>query len=206
MDHLKAVSTYHTTGNRGKIAGMMCAVTQNIVLYEDLFRTPSCIRWLDCTNKQAGPAPGKEAIQTRNENIYDMCCIQNESKLLLVTVDPEPSGKKAINAYNLDSGKLQWTLSGKLGKMKSKMCPRSICTDNFEKLYVLDENNNCIVVISLDGKYIDSILNGDEVISDADWIRWTNGNQLVVHHSDIQDIQYISLFQFVKDIKTTLSK
>ncbi len=165
-------------------------------MYEDLYRTPSCIRWLDCSKKEAGPAPDREAIQIQNENIYDMCIVTNGGKQLLVTVDPESSGKRAINAYNIESGKLQWTLSGRFGNMKCKMCPRSICTDNNENIFVLDEKNNCIVIVSVNGKYIDLVMQGDKVICEADWIRWTEGNNFIVNHSDTRNNQYISIFKF----------
>ncbi len=191
-DFNTVVSSHYTTGNKGKVGGMVCPVSKNVLLYEDLIHTPSCMRWLDCSKKEPTPDSERETIHSLR-GIIDVCCIQNDRSKLLITATAV-----SLNAHNLRTGKSEWMLSGKVGKMALTMIPKSVCTDKQGKLYVLDGNNHCILIISSDGKYEDSFMCEDDTFSRADRIRWGNRNQLIVHHIDSKGKHFLSIWR-VKD-------
>ena len=128
-------------------------------------------------------------------NVSDICYVKQNSKQLLITVDPITSNRQSVHAYNTETGILEWQLYGMFGKMKKRMCPKSVCADKKGTLYVLDENNKCVVLLSATGRYVNSILSKNEAISTAQCVRCSKTENVLVVCHQTKGNNSISVFQ-----------
>ena len=106
------------------------------------------------------------------EIVYDMCHIEAANKSLLVTAN----GMGGLTAYNTNTKKLVWSKEGKLPETEDIIDIRAITTDRLGHLFACDENNECIHVFCVDGKYIKTLLREEELgLGQLTHIRWSEG-------------------------------
>ncbi len=174
---------YVAKGRQGKKSAGLCHVKSHEVAFLDIKSVPNYVRLLDCSKESSNEATDTRPLITNQENINDMCCIVHEGKCLLITSDSDTPSRRAVHAYNMDTGVQEWQLSGKLGNLKHAINPCSVCCDHKGNLYILDGSNKCVLIVNAKGKYIKSILYECEAILTASWLRWFQGeNGLVVSH------------------------
>ena len=121
-----------------------------LLQYEDRWTTPREVHWLDCSAVPPKPFGGFNVTHTDQNQIHDMCSVQNEGKQLFITTQ----ATDGVSAYNASMDKLEWSLEGKLIGMKKEISVEAVTTDGFGNLFMYDANNACIQVCSVDGSYI----------------------------------------------------
>ena len=130
--------------------------------------------------------PTSDAIHVSfrpGEIMYDMCHIEAGDKSLLVTAN----GMGGLTAYNTNTKKLVWSKEGKLRETEDIIDIRGITTDRLGHLFACDENSQCLHVFCVDGKYIKTLLRGEELgLGQLTHIRWSEGllGLIVAHHEE----------------------
>ena len=132
--------------------GRLCTSAVTFLLYEDLTTKLRQLRWLDCSVTPAPPPiqVGVSVTYTRHASLVDICCVQRGYGAFLVTA----RGFHGIDAYNVTSSKLEWSVIGKLPGMKKGLCAWALTTDNVGTLLVADKSNKCIQMFSTEGMYL----------------------------------------------------
>ena len=169
--------------------GRLCTSNVTYLLYEDLTTKPRQLRWLDCT-VSPHPAPlqaGVSITYTRHASLVDICCVRRGYGSFLVTA----RGFHGIDAYNVTSSKLEWSIIGKLPGMKKGLCAWALTTDNAGTLLVADKGNKCIQMFSTEGMYLRCLSRSTLGVLWA--IHWwsSEGTLLCAHKKD--DTFYISM-------------
>ncbi len=194
-DMTKLQTLYKTRGKIGKRAGAFCTVDDSTLLYVDVLQTPRKIRWVNCKISPPVGIADKLAIETQQDNIYSMCYVNDKGRKLLISADPVTEGKESLHAYNLETGVRVWSLTGKVGDLPHNMQPRRVCTDGQGHLFVSDQINGCVIMLSSGGFYLRTILKeGDHGIGKPDCLKWCIGC-LVVSHGHAGKYQNIGIFK-----------
>ena len=167
--------------------------TPSILLYEDTSKTPRDVHCLDLSGSEPKPASGKPVIHTQNNNIDDMCFVQDGDKqLLIVTVTDEynESGDTdEIFAYNTETDKLEWTFCGKVPGMEKKMIAYGVTTDGRGHLFVGNYENNCILMFSVsDGQHLGCLLKDVETFKNPNKIYWCEETSSLIATECDEDI------------------
>ena len=114
--------------------GEMCAAGPYL-LYEDLSKEPREIHWLDLRGRRPRSATEKCVIRIQQNEICNMCVVQNGDEQLLVV-----GGDGGVLAYNTNTGqRLEWSLTAHFGS--------TVATDGRSHLFVFDDE--CIEVYSV---------------------------------------------------------
>ena len=163
--------------------GRLCtsATSTSILLYEDRSKHMCDVRWLECAFSPPKPAVCTNVTNTKQGQIWDMCCVQHRQKELLVTTRGFDGG---VYGYNTTSGELEWRMKCKLPGVKKDISPRGVTTDGRGNIYVCDDSNECIQLFSVDGVYNGSIMKeGKPSLGEPCRIRWCyRTSSMVVAH------------------------
>lgn len=169
--------------------GRLCTSSVTFLLYEDLTTKPRQLRWLDCTVYPSAPPlqAGVSVTYTRHASLVDICCVRHGYGAFLVTA----RGFHGIDAYNVTSSKLEWSVIGKIPGMKKGLCAWALTTDNVGTLLVADKGNKCIHMYSTEGMYLRFISRSTLGVLWA--IHWwsSEGTLLCAHKKD--DTFYVSM-------------
>ena len=172
---------------------LLCtAEVPSVLLYEDIATSPREVHWLDLSDGEPKPAPGKPVIHTQNNDIEDMCFVQYENKKLLIVADYH----EGISAFNTETDEQEWIVCGQLSGMEKDLDPQGVTTDGRGHLFVSDARNLCVHVLSAtDGSYITCLLKGKEspLGKDLGMIRWCEKIKSLILTSDWRDLKIINL-------------
>ena len=178
----------------------MCTLSPTVLLYEDRRRTPCEIRWLDCCASPPKPVAGKSVTFTKQDAVWDMCCVKdNDDEDLLVTT----RGYVGIFAYKLKTDERLWRVKGRRATKKGKeIGVESITTDGRGHLFVcgLDE---CVWIFSTSGNFLATLMRQKSLDTVQPWsISWCREtSSLVVAHTKANDRKYH--FSNIKEILET---
>ena len=167
----------------------MCTLSPTVLLYEDRRRTPCEIRWLDCSASPPKPVAGKSVTFTKQDAIWDMCCVKdNDDEDLLVTT----RGYVGIFAYKLKTDERVWRVKGRRATKKGKeIGVESITTDGRGHLFVcgLDE---CVWIFSTSGNFLATLMRQKSLDTVQPWsISWCREtSSLIVAHTKANDRKY----------------
>ena len=160
--------------------GRLCTASPSILLYTNQANYPCEIRWLDCSVFPPVPMAGSDITQTDQGSIVDICCIQNETKQLLITA----LGYKGVSAYNTSKEGLEWEVKGKVPCMKRILNAARVATNGRDQVFVCDDYNDCIQMFTVDGHYMGTVsVNNDTFLGTPSRIDWCkNTSSLAVVH------------------------
>ena len=98
---------------------MYTGVNLSTLMYVDTSTAPNEVHCLDLTGSKPKPKPaaGKPVIHTQLKGIYDMCCMKDGDKELLILA----AGDKGLYAYNMRTDQLEWSAKEKLPGMEKEM-------------------------------------------------------------------------------------
>ena len=151
--------------------GMMCASSSGSLWYEH-YR----LHQLDCSSS---PCPIPVKIDCHS-TVHDMCCAEVEDTPLLVVA----CGYRGVEAYNITTEELVWDIMRSIPLNEKPIYARGITGDNCGRLFVIDDQNKCIHVFSVIGKYVTTLLRkGERGIGELGKIRWSESlSGLIVVH------------------------
>ena len=155
--------------------------SDTVLLYEDQSQTPRIVRWLDCFVAPPTPLSGSDVTHTHHALIWDMCCVKQAEKELLIMTRAN-NGLVAFSTQRGHQG--GWTVKGKLTGMNMDMSVWGITSDGHGHLFVCDINNSCVQMFSTSGRYMGTLLReGDQGLAQPWLIRWcdTTSSLVVVH-------------------------
>ena len=167
----------------------MCRLSSTVLLYEDRRRTPCEVRWLDCSASPPKPVAGKSVTFTKQDAIWDMCCVKNnDDEDLLVTT----RGYVGMFAYKLKTDERVWSVKGRRASKKGKeIGVESITTDGLGHLFVcgLDE---CVWIFSTSGNFLATLMRQKSLDTVQSWsVSWCREiSSLVVAHTTAKDKKY----------------
>ena len=123
---------------------------------------------------------GSDITQTDQGAIFDICCIQNETKQLLITA----LGYKGVNAYNTSKEGLEWEVKGRVPCMKKILSAARVATNGHDQVIVCDDYNDCIQMFTVDGHYMGTVsVDSDTFLGTPSRIDWCkNTSSLAVVH------------------------
>ena len=160
----------------------MCTCDSSTLLYEDTFKNPSVVRWLDCSTSPPKLCTDSNPIHTEQYFLRDICFAEGEEKVLLIT----SSYTNRMDVYDSSTGKLEWSVKGQLNENEEKeIHPNGVATDGRDHLFVCDSNNKCIQMFSTDGKYMGVLIKqGQQALGEPHRIHWCKStSSLVVAHA-----------------------
>ena len=160
--------------------GRLSSSSASTLQYEDHRSTPCEVYWLDCSIVPPKPTDGISVTHTVQSQIQDMCCVQSEDKQLLITTQ----ATYGIHAYNANTDTLEWSLMGKLPSTRQEISAETITTDGVGGLFICDTNNARILVCSVEGTYLGSVLREENQNLTKAWkICWCSEiSSLIVAH------------------------
>ena len=137
---------------------------------------------LDCSSL---PLPNTDVVIILDKCfcVEDMCYVQQQRRSLLVLA----CGIGGVRVYNTSSRRLEWSVNGMLPGMDKVLDVMRITADEDGHVFVLDFNNNCIHMFTVNGKYITTLLReGEEGLGQMKVIRWSEGLSalIVLHQKD----------------------
>ena len=146
------------------------AVTPHTLLYADASKRPRDVHWLDLSGSKPKPAAGKRAIHLEQDDIRNMCFVQHGDKQLLIVAD-----RNKLFAYNTNTGKNEWKVSGKLQGVDKGIDFSGVTTDACGNLFVCDfkNGNNCIHLFrASDGQHLGCLMKDDEELGHPGIVHW----------------------------------
>ena len=159
-----------------EIPGELCSLSGDTLLYLDKSQTPREIRLLDCGSKTPKYV---KSIYTEQAFVSEMCCTKWNGKKLLVFCN-----SLGIYAYNIKSGNLEWSVSGRVDGMEVEINPYGLTVDEKGHVFVSDFRFGAIYVFSMDGEYLGVLMKeGECSLGKPGCLRWCpNSSYLVVTH------------------------
>ena len=167
----------------------MCASSNGSLWYktytsEDHFE----IYQLDCSFSHEIP----EADLLPFRAGIDMCCAEQEGTTLVVMA----CNTNGVEAYNMDTKELVWSIKGKMPLTEDDLDANSITTDEDGRLFVGDSRSKCLHLFSFGGKYVTALLLRELVQGPLENIWWSKElSGLIVHHSDKDYEDWISVIK-----------
>ena len=126
------------------------------------------------------------------DSVYGICCAEFDGKSLLVMACIDLS----VKAFNMDTKEIAWSIRGWIPLSKKHLDARGITADKHNRLFVGDEENKCIHIFSIDGKFVTTLLReGEQGLGELNNICWSEelSGLIVVHRKD--DNTWISLIK-----------
>ena len=144
----------------GESSNTLLFVDTNVDMFE--------VRRLDCS--KSVPVLCDDFTKTRAEDFVNNILVERHAGVKLLVV----AGSTFIDAHKLNSSEVAWTNEAITG-MEKDLCPYSLSTDGRGHLYVVDSNNDCVHMFSLDdGSHMGVVLSNEEGLSDFHDISWCN--------------------------------
>ena len=159
--------------------------SNGVLFYADLSATPSKIRRLEWTEDHSRLESGSFVSLPQANIAHNICFAQYAAEpLVVVTCGVPEAFPGGIFGYNAKTKKVKWQVEGELAGMTESLNAQGITTDGQGHLFVSDDNNRCIQMFDLDGKYLGAVLEeGDYDLSDPLALTWCRGlSSLVVVH------------------------
>ena len=128
--------------------GCLSAYSSSKLQYEVRSTSHHEVRWLDCSTFPPKPVDTSCVNQIHGNKIYDMCCFTDAEEPILVATQ----GVLGLHAYSTFENEVVWTAKGKPPGMEKEVNVQALATDGLGHLFVSDNNNMCIHVISTDRK------------------------------------------------------
>ena len=122
-------------------------------MYLDESEDPRQVVLLDCSQIPPTPVIREIFIQKEMSSTVAICCVEQGTTQLLIT-----ASATSVSAYDILSGKAVWRVLGRRENMEKSIVPKGVTTDGSRYIFVVDENNSCVHKLSLEGKYIDTLL------------------------------------------------
>ena len=147
--------------------GKLCKASESLLLYINDSTHCGVVHWLDLSGLKPKPAEGKRVINVSQSCVFDMCCVQDGEKQLLVVV----SDFNEIVAYNTETDEVEWELDQvPFEILDNFMQLTRITTDGRGHLLVNDNHRRCIHMFSVsDGKYIGCLMKDIDLQDDILW-------------------------------------
>ena len=144
--------------------------SSNTLLFVDKSEDMFEVRRLDCS--KSVPVLCDDFTKTRAEDFMNYILVERHAGMKLLVV----AGCTFIDAHNLNSSEVAWTNEDVTG-MEKEFRPRSLSTDGHGHLYVVDLDNDCVHMFSLDdGSHMGVVLSEEEGLSYFDEISWYDEN------------------------------
>ena len=144
--------------------GPMCTVSPTSVLYVDLTEQLRGVKALDCSSCPPKAATSMNVSNIRLNGLLNLCYVKDRNKQLVITTHDW----KAVSAYDVTSGDLEWTVRGKLQGM-NEIAPCGVLTDGRGHLLVSDLRNGALQMFSLYGKYLGAAVKAGEQGLGSPW-------------------------------------
>ena len=156
-----------------------CLGTKGHMLsYVDWSTAPHSLQFIDCSCFPPEVQEESESIALSDNVIADICFLQRGNMLLAIV-----STDKALCAYDVRSGGVQWQISGKIGTSKEPLYPWGVCTDDKGHIFVADRSNVCIHLILGNGSFAKTILNDLSYVQEVSWDK--QHGRLIVQHEEV---------------------
>lgn len=164
----------------------ICVSSSSSLLYIDHKKHPHEATWLDCNRSPPELKADANVTHVQQDIVWDMCCVQDRNKHLLLTT----GGFDGVNAYNTDTDQVEWCKKGTLTGMEEQMMAEGVTTDGRGHVFISDESNRCIHMLSNKGSYLGVLLKeGEQGLGRPRLVHWcSETSSLVVAH--IIDEQY----------------
>ena len=173
----------------------ICVSSSSSLLYIDHKKHPHEATWLYCSKSPPELRADANITHVQQDNVWDMCCVQDRNKHLLLTT----GGFDGVSAYNTDTDQIEWCKKGTLAGMEEQMMAEGVTTDGCGHVFISDESNGCIHVLSNKGFHLGVLKEGEQGLGRSRLIHWCNeASSLVVAH--IIDEQYC-----ISKIETTMA-
>ena len=133
----------------------ICVLGTSTLLYlHSVTNNQKEVQWLDCRTSSPRPTRTASAMNVKTHfGVYDVCCMQQKSEQFVITTH----GHKGISAYSVNTNQLQWHIEGKVPGCVKVISAQGITVDGHGCLFVCDEHNNCIRMLSADGMFIGAV-------------------------------------------------
>ena len=166
--------------------GRICTATSSHLLYIDHKKHPNEAKGIDCSKSPPEPAIGANATHIQHDIVWNMFCVHDENQKLLITT----AGFDGVTAYNTENDEMVWGLKGNLPRMKEQIMAEGVAADGNGRLFVSDESNRCIHIVTVEGLYAGVLLKeGEQKLGRPRLIHWcSETSSLIVAH--IIDEQY----------------
>ena len=128
--------------------GIVCTDSPEIFLFIDQ-HNPLILKWLDCSKMP--PQVIHVTTSSLHEKWVKGLCVAQEkgvSKTHLLVGSFIKMGNK-IQAVNIQSDQIQWSFEEFMPRMKEKLQPRGVPSDDQGHLFVCDEANACVQIFSV---------------------------------------------------------
>ena len=164
---------------------LMCrGVDDSSFVYTDRYITQDVhqvVNLVDCST--IPPKTRTMATLDHSHAIWDMCCIQEGNKQLLIIVDGN------VSAYDMEYGELEWNYN------EGEGYAQAVTTDGKGHLFVCDTAKKCIHMFSGAGEFIITIVQSTALgIGTPVKIDWSEEmSSLVVAHTNDYDKYSISV-------------
>ena len=137
---------------------------------------------------------GSTRTKTGQSKIWDMCCVLDGEKRLLVTSCGLIHG---VQAHDTSSkNKLQWQVKGMLSGMEKNLEAAAVAADGRGHLFVVDYANSCVQMFRTDGTYMGAILKYADNRPSRQWrICWCAGQSSLVVASMQDNSYHIGVFK-----------
>ena len=195
VDQLDTVLCVYQTPRQRPTA--MHKYSPTLLGYLDVWKDPRKVHWLDCTSNPAIPS-SRPTYMTKERHVYDICIVKENEKHLLITTDPKTLNMDSLTAYNLDTGLVEWSISGKVGDQQKDIWPRRVCTDGNGHIFFSDYNYGRIIMVSAKGAVMSTIVNMWQLgMGKPEWLSWNKcANSLVaVGQRTVGQGTYINSFK-----------
>ena len=183
--------------------GPMCTTSPTNLLYVDLTEQLRGVKALDCSASHPKAATSLNLSSIRLNGLLNLCYVKDRNKHLLITTHDW----KAVSAYDVTSGELEWTVKGKLPGM-NEIAPCGVLTDGRGHLLVSDLRNAALQMLSLDGKYLGAAVRAGEQGLGSPWFfNWCDQISCfaVVHrHHDASSASTQNAFHEISILKSYL--
>ena len=112
-----------------------------------------------------------------------MCCAEFEGRSFLFM----GCSHNGLETYNTNAGEREWSVQGEIPFSEINLDAKHITTDARGHLFVHDEENKCIHIFSLNGKYVMTLLReGEQNLGELHTICWSQelSGLIVAHRKD----------------------
>ena len=189
--------------------GRMCTTSSasssssnNMLVYVDHKKHPHEAKWLDCSTSPPEPAEDAGSVHVQHDLIWDLCCtfVKNGNQRLLVTT----GGFDGINAHNVGTDKLEWSLKGGISGVEDEMTAKGVTSDGRGHLFVCDENNKCVHVFTTSGDLVGTVLReGEQGVGRPRLIHCCDGSSSLIVGHIIDEYYCISQIEVAQEVVAT---
>ena len=171
-----------------------------VLLYLDLKRNARDFRYLVIKGLDFRTFPPRasnmrtirQADRSGNFWLYDLCSISQGNNQLVVS----SLGYDGIHAYDASTGNIKWKVFERLPGMELVLRARGIAADDSGHLFVCDDENQCVQMLSLKGDYLCPVLRyGEQNLGIPNRICWCpKTSSFVIVHREKNGRCFVDVF------------